>query len=315
MVVVSPCKNEADEQLALDVYNEVWPHDKVSLEDVHSYKSSLVEHTDLLATIDGRPAGSAVAAIQPQDPATVYALTTVLAEYRHLGAGTALYEAISDWGRGRKLDTIEVPVLDTDQESLAFAERRGFAEERREKGVVLDLLEIEPPPVEPPDGIEIVTWAERPELAQGMYEVAVEAFPDVPGFENDMMEPFEDWLAHDMQGSGDYPEATFVALAGDEVVGYAKFSLTTAQPTNAYHDLTGVKRAWRGRGVARALKARQIGWAKANGYEQLHTRNDERNAPICRLNDRFGYRPGIGRIHLRGPLAGASRKQRLSDGS
>jgi GNAT superfamily N-acetyltransferase len=69
--------------------------------------------------------------------------------------------------------------------------------------------------------------------------------------------------------------------------------------------MTGVRRSWRGRGVARALKAAQIGWAKANGFEELHTRNDERNAPIRRLNAQLGYRPGIGRIHLRGPLAPA----------
>ena len=119
------------------------------------------------------------------------------------------------------------------------------------------------------------------------------------------MEPFEDWLVHDMQGSGDRPEATFVAVARDEVIGYAKFSLTGAQPVTAHHDLTGVKRAWRGRGVARALKATQIGWAKANGFEELRTRNDERNAPIRHLNLEFGYRPAIGRIYVRGPLAKA----------
>jgi GNAT superfamily N-acetyltransferase len=85
----------------------------------------------------------------------------------------------------------------------------------------------------------------------------------------------------------------------------AKFSITTARPKVAAHDMTGVRRSWRGRGVARALKAAQIGWAKANGFEELHTRNDERNAPIRRLNAQLGYRPGIGRIHLRGPLAPA----------
>jgi GNAT superfamily N-acetyltransferase len=176
-------------------------------------------------------------------------------------------------------------------------------EDRREKGVALHLDEIEPPPVEPPAGVAIVTWAERPELAQGMYEVTLEASPDVPGWEDERVEPFEAWLAHDMEGSGDLPEATFVAVAGDEVVGYAKFSLTAAQPRTAHHDLTGVKRAWRGRGVARALKATQIGWAKANGYEELRTRNDERNAPIRHLNKEFGYRPAIGRICVQGPLA------------
>lgn len=302
MEIVS-CSDEADEQASLNVYNEVWPHDRVGLDEVRSFKASLVDYLDLIARIDGAVAGSGFAAIQPQRPELVVVLLTVLAEQRRRGAGTRLYETISAWARERGLDELEVVVSDDDAESLAYAQRRGFVEDRREKGVALRLAEIEPPPVEPPPGIEIVTWAERPKLARGMYEVAVEASPDVPGWEDELMEPFEDWLAHDMQGSGDRPEATFVALAGDEVVGYAKFSLTAAQPTTAHHDLTGVKRAWRGRGVARALKATQIAWAKANGYEELRTRNDERNAPIRRLNEEFGYRPAIGRIYLKGPLA------------
>jgi mycothiol synthase len=302
-VEIVSCTDEADEQASLDVYNEVWPHDRIGLAEVHSFKASVVDHLDLIARIQGVVVGSGFAAIQPQRPELVFVLITVLAGQRRRGAGTALYEAISAWTRERGLDELEAVVADDDDESLAFALRRGFVEDRREQGVALRLAEIEPPPVEPPPGVEIVSWAERPEAARGMYEVAIEAFPDVPGWENELMEPFEDWLAHDMTGSGDRPEATFVALAGDEVVGYAKFALTDAQPTTAHHDLTGVKRAWRGRGVARALKATQIAWAKANGYEELRTRNDERNAPIRKLNKEFGYRPAIGRIYLRGPLA------------
>jgi GNAT superfamily N-acetyltransferase len=108
-----------------------------------------------------------------------------------------------------------------------------------------------------------------------------------------------------MTGPGDKPEATFVALADAEVIGYAKFSLTDAQPKTAYHDLTGVKRAWRGRGVAGALKRAEIRWAKENGYEKASTMNEERNAPIRKLNERYGYRPASGRIFVRGPLAPA----------
>jgi GNAT superfamily N-acetyltransferase len=302
-VEIVSCTDEADEQLSLDIYNEVWPHDRVGLAEVQSYKAGVVAYADLIVPIEGVAAGSAFAAIQPQRPKLVVALVTVLAAQRRRGAGTALYEAISAWTREQGLDELEAVVADDDDESLGFALRRGFVEDRRENGVALDVTGIEPPRVEPPPGVEIVTWAGRPDVARGIYEVAVEASPDVPGWEDELMEPFEDWLAHEMTGPGDLPEATFVALAGNEVIGYAKLSLTRAQPTTAHHDLTGVKRAWRGRGVARALKASQIGWAKANGYEKLRTRNDERNAPILKLNTDFGYRPTIGRIYLKGPLA------------
>jgi GNAT superfamily N-acetyltransferase len=206
------------------------------------------------------------------------------------------------WASERGVGELEVSVSDNNPESLSFAERRGFTEERRETGLMLSLAGISPPEVQPPAGIEIVTWAQRPELARGMYEVDLETHPDIPGFEDVAVEPFADWMAHNMQRPTDSHEATFIALADEEVVGFAKLSLTA--PTAAGHAMTAVKRAWRGRGIARALKATEINWALANGYTELHTSNEERNAPIKRLNSRLGYRPGIGRIHLVGPIIG-----------
>jgi mycothiol synthase len=303
VIEVSTLEGEADELLALDVYNAVWPHDRVGIDEDRAFRASVRDHADLLVRIDGAVAGSAFAAILPVRPDQAFVLVTVLPALRGRGAGTALYEAASAWARERARDVIETIVADNDPDSLAFAQRRGFTEEGHELGVSLDLTRIQPPTVEPPEGVRIVTWAERPELTRGIYEVTLEAEPDIPGSEHDLVKPFEEWLAHDMQGPGDRQDATFLAVAGDEVIGYAKFSLTSAQPTTAHHDLTGVKRAWRGRGVARALKATQIEWAKTHGYEELRTTNDERNAPIRRLNQQFGYRPSIGRVYLRGPLA------------
>jgi mycothiol synthase len=303
MVDVRPVGNEAEEQLSLDAYVETWPHDSYGLPELQAFKASLVDHADLLAREGGELLGSGFAALFPGFPDRATVFVTVPPSRRRRGAGTALYGALSEWARERGLEILIAVVADNDPESISFAERRGFVEERREKGVSLDLTAIEAPRVEPPEGVSIVTWAERPELARGIYEVSVEASPDVPGYEDEAHEPFEAWLAHDMSGPGDRADATFVATAGDEVVGYAKFSLTSARPQSAYHDLTAVKRAWRGRGVARALKAAQIAWAKANGFEELRTQNDERNEPIRRLNAEFGYQPAIGRIFMRGPLA------------
>ena len=228
MIEVSPVADEADEQLSLDAYLETWPHEQFGLPEVQAFKASLLDHADLLAREGGIVLGSGFAALFAGLPESPRVMVTVPPRHRGRGAGTALYSAISDWARERGLETLEAVVADNDPDSLAFAERRGFVEERREKGVALDLTAIEPPPVEPPPGVEIVTWADRPELARGLFEVSVETSPDVPGYEDETHEPFEAWLAHEMQGPGDRPEATFVAVAGDEAVGYAKFSLSSA---------------------------------------------------------------------------------------
>ena len=226
----------------------------------------------------------------------------MLAGHRRRGAGTALYEAISEWASERGVRELEVSVSDNDPESLSFAQRRGFTEERRQVGLVLSLAGISPPQVQPPVGIEIVTWAQRPSWHAGCTRSTSNTSLTSPVFEDICIEPFEDWMAHNMQRPTDSPEATFIALADEEVVGFAKLSLTA--PTAAGNAMTAVKRAWRGRGIARALKATEISWAVANGYTELHTSNEERNAPINRLNARLGYRAGIGRIHLVGPIIG-----------
>jgi GNAT superfamily N-acetyltransferase len=300
---VTACADEQDELTSLEVYNTVWPHDAVTIDAVHSFRDSAQDYIDYLVREDGVNLGSGVGAIFGYRARRVVALITVLAGQRRRGAGTALYEAISMWASERGLRELEVAVAGNDPESLAFAQRRGFTEERREVGLVLSLAGLSPPQVQPPAGIEIVTWAQRPELARGMYEVDFETHSDIPGFEDVTVEPFEDWMAHNMQRPADSPEATFIALAGEEVVGFAKLSLTA--PAAAGHAITAVKRAWRGRGIARALKATEINWALANGYTELHTSNEERNTPIKRLNARLGYRPGIELIHLVGPIAGA----------
>jgi GNAT superfamily N-acetyltransferase len=302
-IEVRQCAETADEERSLAIYNAVWPWDSVTMAEVESFKSSMRACADFLAAIDGEPVGSAAVGIPPQQPDVAFALVTVLPDYRHRGIGTALYHRISSWLAELGIDRIDARVGEDDAESLEFARRRGFAEVERNPRLILELADVDPPPVDPPNGVQLTTWAERPDVTRGLYEVATEAYPDIPGEQDNVMEPFEDWLAHDMEGSGDRPEATFVALAGDEVVGYAKFSLTAARPHVASHDITGVKRAWRGRGIAGALKRAQIAWAKQQGYERLDTQNEVRNEPIRRLNQALGYRPAPGLVIMRGPIA------------
>lgn len=306
MAGIELIRDEDENALArgLRVVAAAFPDRALTTADLRGYLDAF-PHLHLLAVACGEDAGRAMVVVEPMFRATngAHSEITVAPARRQQGIGAALFTAVVEWANEQRLAELRSIIKEGDDESLAWARRRGFEEFARELRLELDLTTFDPPPADPPPGIEIVTWAERPDAARGLYEVYVEASPDIPGTDDDEIEPFEDWLAHDMGGPGDRPDATFVALAGDEVVGYSKFSLTDAQPTVAFHDLTGVKRAWRGRGIADALKRTQMRWAKEHGYERLSTNNDERNEPIRRLNDRFGYRPAAGRIFVRGPVA------------
>src|SRR5207253_7614062 len=98
------------------------------------------------------------------------------------------------------------------------------------------------------------------------------------------------------------PELFFIALAGDDPVGYATMD---DFGRDAHHGLTAVRREWRRRGVATALKQEQIAAAKRAGFRRLVTGSEERNTPMRNLNAKLGYRPepSLSTLVVRGPAA------------
>ena len=303
MVEIRAAKTNADLAASTDVYNRAWPRGAFTLEETQAWRAAQDETLELLGERDGEVVGSAVAAIGPWRPEHPFTLITVLPEARRHGVGTALYEAVSAWARERGRSTLDTFTREEEPVGLEYALRRGFVEESREAGLELRLEGVEPPAVEPPEGVEIVTLADRPELAEPLYDVARESFPDVPGAEDEAMPPLDDWIEHHLYAPASGPAVTWLAVAEGEPVAYAKLRVSPARPGSATHAMTGVKRAWRGRGIAGALKRTQIGWAIENGIHLLETTNEVLNAPMRRVNESLGYTPAPGRIHLRGPLA------------
>jgi mycothiol synthase len=305
--VVEPVRDDGGLAAWAAVHNRVSPT-AVSAEEVRAYRDALAGATHVLAVHGDEAVGAAFAALDTDQRSrgAVLAWVGVLPEQRGSGVASALVAGLAGWVGRTGLGAVEGYVAEDDAESLAWAGRRGFAEVARDSWLALDLRPLEPAPADPPAGVGIVALAASPDLLPGVYEVASEAYPDIPGHEG-AMEPFDDWVAADMSGPNDDPEGIFVALAGGEVVGYSKFHLPQARPGVAVHDVTGVKRAWRGRGIAAALKRAQIAWAKERGYQRLETWNEERNTPIRKLNARLGYRLAPGRVLVRGPLFHSAR--------
>jgi GNAT superfamily N-acetyltransferase len=277
-----------------------------TVEDYVDWRRQARHGTWFLASEDGRNVGAAFGiGGWHEPPGVARGEVRVIADARGRGTGSALLERLGAWAAGLGYGELLGEVRETDAESIAWTERRGYVEVGRNSKLVLDLAGVEAPGIEPPEGIEIVTWAERPDLAAGMYAVAREAYPDIPGGEDEVMASFDDWLSADMQGSGDRPEATWIAVAGEDVVGYAKLSISNARPGVVMHDITGVLRTWRGRGIASALKRAEIAWAVETGATKLETSNEERNTPIRRLNERHGYKLEPGQVTVRGPISAA----------
>jgi GNAT superfamily N-acetyltransferase len=297
-VSIRTCASSEEKARSLAIYNEVVPRRRVTPEQVANWERTSFASVELLAAVDGDDVGSVAVSVFTPDAEDALTLLTVLPAARGRGVGAALYAAASAWLETRGLDTIDARVEEDDAESLAFAKRRGFVEQWRESGLELDVRTAQVA-FEPPEGVELVPLAERPELAGAVYAVACESMGDVPGHEGWQPPEPERFLQQHVLSP--QTELT-LAVADGEVVGYAKL---VVDGTRGVHSMTAVRRAWRGRGVARALKTAQIAWAAAHGLERLETTNERRNDPMLKVNRALGYRPAVGRIGLLGPLASA----------
>jgi GNAT superfamily N-acetyltransferase len=170
-----------------------------------------------------------------------------------------------------------------DPAAVRFAERYGFREVYREVEQVR-VIGDEPTP-EVPHGVVILPVSERPELWRAAYgTVGVQAFQDMatPAPLDVSLEQWErDWITDQ--------DAMFVALAGDEVIGCAGLLPDTDHAERAEQALTVVRRDWRRRGVAAALKRTTLAWAAAHGLREVYTWTQRGNHDMRALNEYLGF--------------------------
>ncbi|MFL5674408.1 MAG: GNAT family N-acetyltransferase [Chloroflexota bacterium] len=302
---------EADEDLetVVRIVNQTTPDDPDSIENLRWSNATYPGTSRFIAEVEGVPIGVATVGrmyVHPPEFEAFWATATVLPGARHRGVGTALLIAISDRARDRGKHVLHLPASDARPEGIAFLLHRGFSEYERSKTVSLELDGATPPDVNVPDGIVLTTLAERPDLADGVYGVAVEAFADIPGGDTPIAtgDPAE-FRAREIDRPGIPHEGFIVAQSVDtgRVVGYASLIRIAGAPRpTAWHDMTAVARDHRGRGIAGALKRATIRWAIADGIEVLEAGNDTDNAAMRAVNARAGYRPLPDSLTMRGPL-------------
>lgn len=234
----------------------------------------------LLAELGGGLAGSG-AANRSNIPDSASVAPRVLPDLRRRGVGTALLRPLI--AHAETLGVARVIALADDDGSAAFARRFGFAEADRQVEQVRSLA-AEPWP-EFPAGVEVTTVAETPELLELAYDLAVEGYADMAAFAPVAIER-DEWLREEAT----HPAGSFVALAGGEVVGYSGLMRDDDDPTRAEDGLTAVRRDWRRRGLATALKQAELAWAAQNGIKEIYTWTQRRNEGMRQVNERLGYR-------------------------
>jgi hypothetical protein len=173
--------------------------------------------------------------------------------------------------------------------SHAFAARRGYRRGRSSRFLRLDLA-VEPPAAPPPaPGVRLPPashWADDP---RPLYEDGVESFQDEPSDVVTDHLGYGDWLATTSNRPDFDPELSVAAEVDGQV---ATFMIAHTDGRERYFSAgSGTRRAFRGRGPAKAAKARSLHLARAAGCREAFTGNDGGNAPMPAANRWLGYGP------------------------
>jgi len=292
MIAVRRVESDADLEAWAAVKSGVARDEPVTAEQLRRWPGR--ERLLLLAELDGKLAACGLAD-RSDEPGRGFVAPRVLPDARRRGLGTALLEPLVAHVERLGLATVGTRVDARDAGSRAFAERFGFREWHRDV-VQVKRIGVERTP-QPLPGIEVVTIAERPDLLERTYDLAVEAYADL-AIAATLDISLEQWLAEEATR----PDGSFVALAGDEIVAYAGLLQVGNEADVAEHGLTAVRRGRRGSGIATQLKRRQLAWAAANGVRELVTYTQTGNEAMQAVNERLGYEVRTEHVALRAAL-------------
>ena len=234
-------------------------------------------------------------------------LTLVVApEWRNQGIGTRLLAEGIRFAQAQGASQVESAIRENAPEALRFAEQRGYRVDRHSFESALDLTSFDERPFV--SALERARTARlrffsladlapvTEQLERRLYELNRVTGLDNPG-NNGFFSPYEEFRTFVFEAPWFRADGQILAADGEQWVGLAAVAFYP-EANYAYNAFTGVERAYRGRGLAYALKLLAIRWAQQVGARYIRTNNDSRNAPMLAINRKLGYRPEPGTYHL-----------------
>jgi len=219
--------------------------------------------------------------------------------HRRRGIGSQLLDRFIAEAHAAGAATVQARADSDRAQSLAFLQHRGFSETMRMHRLVLDVANADLRPFAgierrlAADGIAFTTLAEEQARTGDacwaglcdLHNAAREGWPDPdpsPGPE-ELHTPEEIRRRYHLHQQG-WPELCFLAVHGERYVGFVGPLGTAVRP------------ALRGRGIATALKVREVAAFRERGVSTLDGATG--NAAMLKVNERLGYQRTSTEIRL-----------------
>lgn len=172
-----------------------------------------------------------------------------------------------------------------------LAARHGFEESGSSSTSAVDPRSVRPLPL-PPD-VTVVPFVELDD-PEPVWALDLEVSRDIPNEVFDAVS-LEEWSKTFWRSPIVDDDASLVARVDGELVAMTMVRIDR-DSGRAKNNLAGTRRAFRGRGIATALKSQSLARAAELGATIVITDNEELNAPMLAVNAKLGYRPFSRRI-------------------
>lgn len=219
-------------------------------------------------------------------------------EHRRRGVGTRLWERLRESLQRHNAIAARTTVRENMADGLQFVARLGFNDVMRAWESRLDVGSCDLTRFRDDvtraaaSGATISSLAaerERdPQSPERLYAMDQEIGKDVPQPDRFTPVDFRLFVEHVVESPWAIPDAHFIAIVGGKYAGLSSlFKPKLGDWLN--QGLTGVRRAYRGQGIATALKVKTVEYAKAHEIREIRTWNEINNAGILAINERFGF--------------------------
>jgi mycothiol synthase len=198
------------------------------------------------------------------------------------GIGTEILERGEAFARTEGTKKIFAAALEPDTAARALFESRGYREARRFYEMAIELTETPPAPALPAG---LVVDELRDDEYRAFFDALNEAFAEHWEWHSD---PYEEWLERRQgQHRDEHGPVWFVVRDGDELAAVTRNDVNVAG--GGYVGAIGVRPAWRGKGLGKALLQRTFAEFWRRGITRVTLDVDSQNETgAVRLYERVG---------------------------